>query len=389
MGNSEIRTLARRLAALEKLRLQSKQPNLGFSTVDGGAIQIADDDDNLRMIVGQQFDGTRTAAVVSGPTPPVPSMPLAAQTFNGIRIYWDGTFADGSVAPMDFQRVTIHASTDGDPGNLDPLDPSKYVGEITSAAGGEVFASLPVGVEQFLFLVSWSQAGIHSDPSDPDFATPGGITATEIEDGSITTPKLAANAVTATKIASDAIDGKVITGATFQTDTDGTRIVIDSASHTERISLIPDSGETAPGTLKVVSTGEIVLEGPDYSGSPGASISLYNDQFSDNAIFMNADSIELTSALGLLINSNSRPIRGFDFGSYSDTTDSNSAISVPHGCDGIPSAVIAIGGTSATNARVRVTDRTSSTFELKFRNSATNVDIGSGEAVSGFWVAIR
>lgn len=386
MSDLQIRALARRLANLERQALLAKQPTLGHSTVQGGAIQVTDDADTLVMIVGQQFDGTRTAAVVAGPTPPVPTMPLAAQTFNGIRCYWDGTFVNDAVAPMDFQRVTVHATTDSDPENLDPLDSSKYVGEITSAAGGEVFASLPVGVEQFIFLVCWSQAGAFSDPSVPDFATPGAITATEIEDGSITTPKLAANAITATKIAADAIDGMTITGPTIQTAASGSRIVIDSAVHTDRISLHQAGGETSPGRLSIGGS-QVALRGLEFTGKPAPSVTLTNDsdEFELSNIHLDADLVSIVAPDGVMINDST--VKGIHGGSYSDTTDGSGQIVVNHDLGITPASVVAMQGSSGPGFRPLFAAASSTTFTLVFRRTTDNTVAAASTAVSGRWIA--
>lgn len=172
MSNAQIQSLARRLSVLEKDRIQRKQPNLGFSTIDGGALQANDHDGALTMIIGTQYDGTNTAAVVTGPTPPTPTLPMVTAGSGSLRVYWDGTFEDGAVAPMDFARVLVYATPSlGYPGP-DPLDQAQIVGGFTSATGGEITAALDPGTEYVVYLVTWSQAGKHSAASGADLGTP-------------------------------------------------------------------------------------------------------------------------------------------------------------------------------------------------------------------------
>lgn len=174
MADPQIQALARRLASLEKARLRAKQPNLGFSTIDGGgAIQATDEDDVLTMIVGKQFDGTNTASVVTGPTPPTPIVPLVTAQGGALRIYWDGTFTDGNVAPMDFARVLAYAEPLSTYTGPEPLNQTLIVGQFTSATGAELTAALDPGVEYVVYLVCWTQAGKYGTASDIDTGTPG------------------------------------------------------------------------------------------------------------------------------------------------------------------------------------------------------------------------
>jgi hypothetical protein len=171
---SQISQLAQRVLALEKARLQAKQPNLGHSTIDGGgAIQATDENDVLTMIVGKQFDQTSTASVVTGPTPPQPNLPFLTPQAGSMRIYWDGTFVGGAVAPMDFARVLAYAVPSSDYLGPNPLDQGVIVGQFTSATGGELTAALDPGVEYVVYFYAWSQAGKFSAPSDAAIATVG------------------------------------------------------------------------------------------------------------------------------------------------------------------------------------------------------------------------
>lgn len=167
MSDPQLRALARRIRTLEKAALHAKQPTLGFSTIDGGgAIQATDESETLTMVVGKQFDGTNTASVVVGPTPPKPTLPLVTPQMNALSIYWDGTFADGGVAPMDFSRVLVYAEPLLTYDGPDPMNQALVVGEFNTATGGEVSFILEPGVDHAVYLVCWSQAGKFSAASD-------------------------------------------------------------------------------------------------------------------------------------------------------------------------------------------------------------------------------
>lgn len=171
--------LARDLRRLEKrVRDTATKPRLPWSSIDGGAITLRDSAGNDAGFVGQQFDGTVTAAAVGGSWPSTPTQPLVQPVTGGLRIYWDGTYVDGSLTRMDFRRVTFHAVTDL--GTLDILSPAQIVGEVTIATGGEVTVSLPY-IEHFVVAVVWTDAGKFSEPSDPGFGTPTYVTTMDID----------------------------------------------------------------------------------------------------------------------------------------------------------------------------------------------------------------
>lgn len=167
MVDPQIRSLARRLASLEKARLQAKQPNLGFSTIDGGgAIQATNEEDVLTMIVGKQFDDTTTAAIVTGPLPPKPTLPFITSLAGALRIYWDGTWTDGAVAPMDFSRVQVYAIPLASYTVPQPLNQAIMVGQLNSATGGEITAALDPLIEHAVYFHAWTQAGKYGPSSD-------------------------------------------------------------------------------------------------------------------------------------------------------------------------------------------------------------------------------
>jgi len=169
----QLRDLARRMYVVERQARQRKLPTLAFSAIDDGAISAIDADGNITAIFGKQFDGTHAPAIVGGPTPPQPNMPFVEALSGALRIYWDGTFEGGAVAPMDFARVVVYATPLEDFVFANALDQTIVVGEMSSATGGEVSVNLTPGVEYAVFFVTWSLAGKYSAASDVAVETTG------------------------------------------------------------------------------------------------------------------------------------------------------------------------------------------------------------------------
>lgn len=173
MADSQTRALARRLAALERQALQRKQPSLAYSSVDDGAL-VATVDGTVTVVVGAQHDGTNAAVPVVGPPPPQPQVPLVTPMPGGLRVYWDGTYSDGSVSPMDFARVLVYAVPSSVYTVSDPLNQTYVIGQLTSALGGEITAGLAIE-EHHVYLVAWSQAGKYSVASDIALGSPTAV----------------------------------------------------------------------------------------------------------------------------------------------------------------------------------------------------------------------
>lgn len=224
----QVRSLARRVLELERKALKQKQPSLGHSTVEGGALQVSRGSDGvLTMIVGRQFDGTNTASVVVGPTPPKPVVPLVTPSPSALVVYWDGTYDTALAAPMDFTRVTVHAEPSATFTTPNPLDQTHIVGEFTSATGGEIVAALPYE-EHIVYLVSWSQAGNHSVASDVATGTPSVIDVGDISEEIEAALAAGHQALADAATAQAAADNAAAVGAAAQADAD--QAVLDAAA---------------------------------------------------------------------------------------------------------------------------------------------------------------
>ena len=162
MTHQAITDLARRLARLEQGVTAQNVPQLAASSVEGGAVPHYDAAGQMTALVGEQHDGTTAAAVLAGPTPPAPAGLDADAGPGSIAVTWNGSFADGAVAPMDFARVEVHVgeTQDFEP---DPLPGSlTRAGTIESPGGGTLTIPATPG-DRWVALLTRSQSGKASD----------------------------------------------------------------------------------------------------------------------------------------------------------------------------------------------------------------------------------
>ena len=193
-----------RLARLErKVDTLQRSTRLGHSSLEDSAVPVYDAAGSLRAVIGQQSDGTTAVTITNGQAPPSPSTPSGVAVLGGVAVSWDGVFADGVFAPLDWSRVEVHASaTDG----FDPA-PETLFGTLESPQGGTV--TVPSTVPLFVRLVARNTSGAASAPS-----------------GRLI-PSRCAPRSTGAQLAEDAMDGKTITGTTVQTGESGRRLVLD------------------------------------------------------------------------------------------------------------------------------------------------------------------
>lgn len=258
----EIQKIKTRLTSVER------SARLSHASIDDTSIQVRDATGNLRGLLGVQADGTTAVNIVNGAAPPAPSTPTVSPALGGIAAGWDGTFADGSVTPLDWARVEVHTSTtDG----FTPT-PATLAATIETPQGGICY--VPATGPTYVRLLARNTSGAASTPTSqagPYSPRPvagdigiGEIVATMISDGAVTTPKIFANAVTtaklsvgsvdATALAADAITGKTITGGTItgaviQTATSGQRITLNEGGSNK--VLVYNSSGTAIGDFSM------------------------------------------------------------------------------------------------------------------------------------------
>jgi hypothetical protein len=180
-----IADLVRRLTAQEaQVRRLARKPQLPNSSVDDGAIGITGGDVD-RGQLGLQHDGTYTLSSVNGPKPPAPDAPDVEGNAGFLLVSWDGNFVgdDGIQdpeipAPMDWNRCAIHVGSDEDfVVELGPESETR-VASIEDAGGAEVPLLLPSG-DWWVKLVTGTQSGVFSDPSEAAPGTVSDVTSSE------------------------------------------------------------------------------------------------------------------------------------------------------------------------------------------------------------------
>ncbi|MFD8488615.1 hypothetical protein [Streptomyces sp. NPDC059712] len=196
------RDFARELARLDQRvkNIEKGQRYAHGGSIENNALEVKDGAGSLRAIVGVQSDGTTAVNIVNGPPPPTPTAPILASVLGGITVSWNGGFADGTVPPLDWQRVEVHASTTD--GFTPALETLKNTFE--TPQGGTVV--VPCEEPVYVLLVARNTSGTASEPTvQAGPLGPAPVVATDLLDGIVTELKLADNAVTEAKIAADAV----------------------------------------------------------------------------------------------------------------------------------------------------------------------------------------
>lgn len=193
--------IGRTLNALDaRLKKVERSARLSHAAIDNTAVVVKDGAGSLKGIIGVQADGTTAVNVVNGAAPPQPSAPIVTSVLGGVTVSWDGTFANGSVLPLDWARVEVHAAIVN---GFTPVA-ATLQGTIETAQGATVV--VPCDTDVYVRLVARNTSGTASTPSDqvgPFGPTP--VVADDIVDGIVTTLKLADDAVTQAKLAAAAV----------------------------------------------------------------------------------------------------------------------------------------------------------------------------------------
>ncbi|MEU7235905.1 hypothetical protein [Streptomyces chrestomyceticus] len=203
------------------LRTVIRSPRLTNASIEGGAVQVYDEHGSLRALVGQQPDGTSGVTVVNGPPPPAPVPPTVAPALAALSVTWDGAFAEGAAAPLDFARVEVHVGPGAD------FEPSQGTlrDTIETAQGGSVTVPLPY-TTWWVKLRARTLAGVAGAATTAVEATPRQAAAADIQAGAVTAESLAADAITGKHIVGGHIDGAIVTGSTVRTGATGNRVVV-------------------------------------------------------------------------------------------------------------------------------------------------------------------
>ena len=178
-----VRQLGTELAALHarlaRVEASSRQGDLKYSSIDGGALAVLDDTGTTRQVIGAQPDGTVTVVEAGGPPPAAPAAPIVGAQIGGLIVGWDGLL--GGAGPLaDFLWAEVHVSaTSG-------FTPDSTTLKRTMTAGGVVtVAGLTPGTTYYAVLVAVNRSRASSPPSAQSAGVPLTTTQT-IPAGSIT-----------------------------------------------------------------------------------------------------------------------------------------------------------------------------------------------------------
>jgi hypothetical protein len=212
---------------------------------------------------------------------------------------WDGTLADGTALPADFDHVAVHVST------TSGFTPSvaTYVGTITKAGEGGMLPVLPLPyVPHYVRLTAVNTSGNAGVPSEEVAATPIKVDGPDLKAGSVEAAAIKAGAVTAEKL--EAILQLVTrlvagdpAGARVELNENGLRVYNTSGQLVIRFDAADGSGAFT-GTI----TGSTITGGIMQTAESGQRITL-NEGNANKIIVYNASGqpVGELSAQGLLV----------------------------------------------------------------------------------------
>lgn len=267
-----IDALARELRStqmdVERLRRGRRGPQLGYSSIDSGALEVRDGE-TVRARIGWLPDGTVGMITEGGDPVSAPTTPIVTPSLGGLRVTWDGTLSGDLAIPGDFDHMAVHVST------TSGFTPSAatYVGSIRRAGEGGMLPVVPLPyVPHYVKLVPVTTGGVQGVPSAEATATPLQTSGIDLQADSVEAVHIKAGAVEADKLeAVLALVTTIIAGipgaARVEMDQDGLRgynasseliFAIDSAGNAvfsgditaseitgSRFSLTSSSGATA------------------------------------------------------------------------------------------------------------------------------------------------
>ncbi|MER5222835.1 hypothetical protein [Streptomyces flaveus] len=190
----------RRLQALERTTQAS------YTSIEGGSLDIYDDEGTLKGSVGVQPDGGVALVPVNTTPPPTPTPPTVEPALAGLLIGWDGLWDDSYETPTDFGLVQVHVGAAED---FTP-DLTTQVATITAVLGGTVTVHIEGYAPVWVRLVGQNSAAITGEPSAAVQGQARQAVAQDLLDNIINENKLTAGAVTAAKIALGAVNSTAL-----------------------------------------------------------------------------------------------------------------------------------------------------------------------------------
>ncbi|MFJ4473223.1 hypothetical protein ACIP2X_37815 [Streptomyces sp. NPDC089424] len=186
-----LQQLEARIARVER------SARLSHASLDNASIVVTDGTGAVRGRIGMQPDGTIGLIAQDGPPPGAPSVPVVVPSIGGLRVVWDGTLADGSTLPSDFDHIAVHVSTSS---GFTP-SAATFVGTITRSGEGGMLPVTPLPYDaHYVVLIAVNSSGIGGPASAETAATPVQVTGPDLTAGSVTAAKIQAGAVQADKL---------------------------------------------------------------------------------------------------------------------------------------------------------------------------------------------
>ncbi|MCF0086597.1 MULTISPECIES: hypothetical protein [unclassified Streptomyces] len=269
------------------------------ASIEDSAIQVRDSAGVLRGVIGVQDDGTVGLIAHNGPPPTAPTAPAVTPSLGGLRVTWDGTFADGSNTPADFDHVAVHVSTSS---GFTP-SAATFVGTITRAGDGGMLPVTPLPYqEHYVVLVGVNTSGIQGAASAETAATPVKVEGPDLEVGSVTAAAIQAGAVEAEKLeAVLALATRILAGdpaaARVELNPNGLR-VYDEAG-VLKISFDAATGDASfTGTI----TGSVITGGIIQTATSGERIAINEEGLNGAVVYdSTGEAIGEFSPRGLLV----------------------------------------------------------------------------------------
>ncbi|MGX1268109.1 hypothetical protein [Streptomyces phaeoluteigriseus] len=254
---TDTKRLARLLNEYDgRLRALERSTQASYTSIEGGALDIYDDEGVLKGSVGVQPDGTVALVPVNTTPPPTPTTPTVEPVLAGLLVGWDGQWDDSYTTPADFSLVQVHV---GQAAGFTP-DLTTQAATISAALGGTETIAIEGYASVWVRLVGQNAAAVTGRASVAVQAQPRQAVSQDLVDGIVTETKLAAQAVSEAKVALGAIKIPALGGA-----------LADSA--TQRfIDTMTDPGAwqvTAQGTGATWGLLSNVTDAPTGRGSVG------------------------------------------------------------------------------------------------------------------------
>ncbi|GAA2439928.1 hypothetical protein [Streptomyces glaucus] len=199
-------TDAKRLAQLlddydRRLQALERSTQASYTSIEGGSLDIYDDEGVLKGSVGVQPDGGVALVPVNAAPPPTPTAPTVQPVLAGLLIGWDGQWDDAYTTPSDFSLVQVHVGAAAD---FTP-DVTTQAATITAPLGGTVTIAVEGYTPVFVRLVGQNTAAVAGPPSTAVEGVPRQAVPQDLIDGIVTETKLADEAISAAKVKLGAI----------------------------------------------------------------------------------------------------------------------------------------------------------------------------------------